>query len=333
MTDDLAMARLALSAALADGDSGLAYRLVLELMDQGVPMVTIADEVLAPIQWQTGQRWASGDVTISEEHASTAAIETLIAMLGGAFDQPVDAPVVVVACAEGDTHTLPARMAGALLAYEGFRTVFLGTSVPADDLEGYLRAVDADALVLSCTRSANLLGARACVAAAHRAGVPVVVGGRSFGTDEHVWRALGADAHVARLSQLTELVSTWQPDPIGSERAATPLSAEVEALVAERASAAAHLRTSLTDSFDPQTPAGKLLAASAEELVDTLAAALYLDDVSLLRDHAAWISKLIEQRGGASVTPSLLLGALADAARRPAPAAAALAEAANAPTT
>lgn len=326
--DDLAVARVGLMAALADADSGLAYRLVLDLMADGVPMATVIDEVLAPIQREAGQRWEDGEVSISEEHAATAAIETLVAMLAGAFEQPVDADLVVVACAEGETHTLPARMAAALLAYEGYHTVFLGTSVPAEDLAEYLQAADASALVVSCTRAANLLGARACVAAAHRAGVPVVVGGRAFGDDDQIATRIGADAHVARLPHLLEVLASWDPDPVASEGIALQVPAEVDALVGERASVAASLRAAVAQAPIADPVSSKVLEQSAEELVDTLAASRYLDDARVLAAHARWVSGLAGRRGGSSVDPEQVLAALAQATEAHAPSVAAFAAAA-----
>jgi methanogenic corrinoid protein MtbC1 len=200
--EEMPVARLGVLSALASGDTGLAYRLVLGLMDDGHPFPVILDEVLASIQWESGRRWEVGDYSISQEHASTAAVETLIALIGGAFDQPTNAKLVVVVCGEGDTHTLPARMATALLAYEGFRTIFLGTSLPAHDLREYLATTAPDALVVSCTRPANLPGARACIAAGHDADVPVAVGGRAFGDNAERATALGADARAPTLTAL-----------------------------------------------------------------------------------------------------------------------------------
>ncbi len=57
-----------------------------------------------------------------------------------------------------------------------FRTTFLGAAVPASDLAGFLADAHPDVVVVSCTRVANLAGAPGAVAAAHGAGIPVVVG-------------------------------------------------------------------------------------------------------------------------------------------------------------
>lgn len=61
-------------------------------------------------------------------------------------------------------------------------------------------------MALSCTLPSNLLGAARCIAAAHQAGRPVVVGGRAFGTTPHRAYALGADAWATDPAVLQEAV-------------------------------------------------------------------------------------------------------------------------------
>jgi methanogenic corrinoid protein MtbC1 len=217
--ESLTEPRLAVLAALQQGDAGVAYGIVLGLMGDGYALATILDEVVAPIQQESGRRWQVGDYSISEEHVSTTAAEVLLATLAGAFDQPADAPHLVVACAVGDQHTLPARMAAALLLAEGYRTTFLGTSVPADDLQDYLAEAQPAGLVVACTLAANLLGARDVVDAAHRAGVPVIAGGRAFGHTDARAAAIGADAWASSLLALVNLLDAWPPEARERSRA------------------------------------------------------------------------------------------------------------------
>jgi methanogenic corrinoid protein MtbC1 len=308
--EDLSVARLGVLAALRDGDSGLAYRLVLGLLDAGYPMPVILDGVLAPIQCETGQHWEAGNATISDEHASTAAIETLVALLGGAFDQPAEADLVVVACAEGDTHSLPARMASAVLSYAGYRTLFLGTSVPADDLADHLESVAADALLVSCTRAANLLGARESVAAGHRVGIPVVVGGRAIADGEDRWMRIGADAYADRLTSLTEVLQTWQPSPDLAEGRVQPVPPALGALAANRFTIVGAVADAISQRVVGHH---RLVTSTAEELVDCLAVAVYLEDADLLAGQARWHARMLERRTGGAVTADQLLSALADA--------------------
>ncbi len=316
MTDhELQDAQVGLLAALHDGDAGLAYRIVLGLMGDGYPFTTIIEQAIAPIQVESGRRWQEGDYSISDEHVSTAAAETLLATLAGAFDQPADADQVVVGCAEGDGHTMPARMAASVLLAEGWRTTFLGSSVPATDLTDYLERVRPMALVLSCAMPANLRGARASVVAAHRAGVPVLTGGRGFGRDDTRSRAIGADAWAPTLNGLVELLQTWHPDPAAAEGAVVDSShslaevdrcrAAVVAAVTERL--LSHLPADASDKAQHQA------GLDAEALHDALSAAVLVDDPSLLRSHANWLAGTSGARTAATLTADDLLGAVAAA--------------------
>lgn len=309
---ELSIARVGVIAALGNGDTGLAYQLVLGLMDVGYPFPAIMEELLTSIQLESGRRWEVGDYSISEEHASTAAIETLISLLTGSFEQSVKEQLIVVVCAEGDTHTLPARMASALLVYEGFRTIFLGTSVPASDLHDYLARTKPDALVVSCTRPANLRGARACIVAGHDASVPVVVGGRAFGDGDRA-AALGADAHASTLTALSEIVGTWQPNPAVAEQNVTVRPQTVPPLESIRVPVVTKVIALLTNDQVDGRPTKRIVEECAGDLFDTMIAAVYLDDHTLIADHVVWLARLLASQARITVSGERLLECLSHA--------------------
>ena len=64
--------RLAMLAALVNGDVPLAYRIAVELLAHGVPFDDIVIDVLTPVQAELGRRWATGDLGVADEHAASA---------------------------------------------------------------------------------------------------------------------------------------------------------------------------------------------------------------------------------------------------------------------
>lgn len=240
---DIDAIQLGITSAAVSGDAGTLYRLASKLMEDGVAFDSLLFDYLLPAERAVGHRWEQGDYLISEEHAATAAIETVISLLVGMFDQPEDAPHVVIAAAQGDEHSLPGRAISAHLLFRGYRTTFLGANVLATDLAEFLEGEGPDALVLSCTMSSHLVGAHASIGAAKEAGVPVVVGGRAFGSDGSRARALGADAWSATLAGVEEevegLIATGETASSGVRP-----SSELEALLAAEIDviAAAHRR-------------------------------------------------------------------------------------------
>ncbi len=320
--DAMSEARLAVLSAVIDGDAGLAFRIVSDLMSDGCSFESVLFDVLAPLQQDVGRRWQHGDLGISEEHAATGAVETVVSLLAGSFMQPDEGEHVVVVCAEGDNHSLPARMVAAYLIYLGWRVTFLGASVPADDLASFLIDTTPDALMLSCGIATTLPGARASIRSAHAAGVPVVAGGRGFGKDPTWAQALGADAWMDDPLRLDDLLRTWDPDPASAEAAALDPDDEYHALAAARhsvlAEAAALALEWVAQPSGAEATNGRhrhRVAGDLRILFDTLLAALLLRDAGPLHEFTQWHLEFdVPPHSQRTTTPQILHG-LRDATR------------------
>lgn len=192
--------------ALRDADGERATDVVLGLLDAGSPVSAIVRDVLVPAQETVGQLWEQGAWTVADEHAATAITESAVAALAraGRFED-AGGRHVLMACAEGEWHGLPLRLAALVASAAGQRVTYLGGSLPADQLRCRLAAGDVDLLAISCTLTPNLVGVRGYVAEAHSLGVPVVVGGRAFGGLAHRAAAVGADALVEDVEDLAVL--------------------------------------------------------------------------------------------------------------------------------
>lgn len=229
---DSSAVQLGITSAAISGDAGTVYRIASKLMEEGVPFDSLLFDHLLPAERAVGHRWQEGDYLISEEHAATAAIETVISLLVGMFDQPEGGSHVVIAAAQGDDHSLPGRAVSAHLLYSGYRTTFLGANVLATDLAEFLESEQPDVMVLSCTMSSHLVGAHASISAAKKAAVPVVVGGRAFGDDDTRAASLGADAWSATLVEVLGKVESLLGDGVAGSPVVL-LPSEVESLIGD----------------------------------------------------------------------------------------------------
>lgn len=275
--------RLAMLAALVNGDVTLAYRLAIRLLGNGVPFDDIAIDVLGPVQTELGLRWAAGDLGIAYEHAASAAVHELIVRLGAIAEDPTG-PTVVVASPELEAHALGARVVASALALEGFRVLFLGASVPAADLEDYLDSHRPLALALSCSMPSALVKAASSVAAAHRVGVPVVGGGRAFTTEQRAVR-LGIDALARVPSDAVERLRAWEVSP--PDR----LAAEPKP-VAEQRGLADQRQRLIATALDAAGNDAAWRDGYSEELARVLQVvegALLLDEPGLLDEHIRWL--------------------------------------------
>lgn len=314
--DHLEPARLALRSALVDGDVHTAYRLCLRLLDEGTSFDAIVRSVLMPIQVDLGRRWAAGDISIADEHAATAVVEELLMLLAGGL-QAGDGREVVVVCPEGDDHSLPGRIVAMSMGLAGLRTRFLGASLPARDLADFLESQRPFAVALSCSVPSAIVGASRSVAAAHGLGVPVVVGGRAFGTDPTRALRIGADAWAVDVQAAVDTIGRW---PNGGPALAQPVRAipeTVDLLAGERTLLVANALASVVDEVpEVMTVTDGIDRASVElaSLIDVTAAAILLDDPSVIGEQRVWAEHLFTSHGLPAEAIGSALHALAAAA-------------------
>ena len=314
---DVEVTRVALLAALIDGDRDAAYRIATSLLDEGVSFEALVGEVLGPVQRELGRRWAQGDLTVADEHAATAASEDLVTLLCGGLTS-FDGPVVAVACPEGDAHSLPARVVAAVLSLRGFRSLLLGASLPAVDLGDYLERQTPLGIALSVSMPAALYRAAASVATAHEHGVPIVVGGRAVRDDDAVARRLGADAWAGTADAAADVFDEWH--------AHSPNSLATSIAVPDECRAIDHHRAVLTAAAVPpdEPEAGKDLVDEVSRLLDVVQGALLLDQPSLLTDQLRTVRAIRTGHGTSEAALERVLERLVTATSEPLPATAAL---------
>jgi methanogenic corrinoid protein MtbC1 len=309
MTRRLTETHLAVASLATAGDAGGLYRLVARLMDEGTPLEAVLFDVLMRVEAEVGHRWQRGEYLVAEEHAVTATIETVVSLLTGSLDQPLDGSHVVVATVEGDTHSLPARATAANLLFNGFRTTFLGANVLSTDLEEFLRDDEPDALILSSAMAAHILGARAGIEAAHAAGVPVLVGGHGFGEHGKWAKVLGADDWAPTLREVVPILRTWTPDAKGSEASAARQTPELTSLIESHSAVVARTGEEWTSRSPTLGP--RSVRAEVETTLRCLEASLLVGDPDPLADVLAWQAQALPAHGVQD--PSALIDALAAA--------------------
>ena len=80
---------------------------------------------------QVGQLWQSALWSVIDEHIATGVAETALSAAAVVDRRAPTRGHVVVACVEGDWHSLPARMVAEVLESEGWSVRFLGASHPS----------------------------------------------------------------------------------------------------------------------------------------------------------------------------------------------------------
>lgn len=186
--------------AVLEGDRMRACDAVRRAVDTGVPLREIYDGVLCPALRELGRMWHMGEITVAEEHfASTTTLMAMSRLAAHLPRKPANGRTLLAACVQGNTHEIGLRMVADHFEMEGWRSVYLGADVPAEDLVLAVEDFGPDLIALSamiCTQVQPLADTIAGIRALPSA-TPVVVGGGMFAHCPTLWRDVGADACAA----------------------------------------------------------------------------------------------------------------------------------------
>jgi DNA-binding transcriptional MerR regulator/methylmalonyl-CoA mutase cobalamin-binding subunit len=114
-----------------------------------LPATVFLDDVVAKLLEEIGNRWRSGILDPGQEHLASMAVRNALARVISDMQPEGSAPVIVVATPTGEDHELGAMMAAAAAASSGWRTIYIGVDLPAEDIAAAVRRTRAEAIGLS----------------------------------------------------------------------------------------------------------------------------------------------------------------------------------------
>lgn len=296
------------TAAIRRGDEHEATRIGLHLLDRGVPGEMVVSDLLGPAMVEVGLGWERGEWGIAVEHRASSITEAVLVALveenrrgPGARVEGSRGPAVI-ASVEGEWHTLPARMAAAVLRMRGADVTVIGPSVPAEDLASFLGSEPVTAVAIASSMPTNLAGAWRTISALRSLGITLVCGGAGFGPDGRWAWALGVDLWAPDFARGADLLlealdrPARPPRPPAGDASTVAelglLRREHDDLVAAAMTAALRREPSLGDG-----DAGFL--ATREDVAATLAvvaSATIVSDPTVATDYVAWRENLLRAR-------------------------------------
>jgi diguanylate cyclase (GGDEF)-like protein len=293
------------------GNRGAAVQLTLDLLERRVSRERIVVDLLAAAQREVGQRWYCNELTPADEHLASGVTAAALDMLMDETRPPADGSLTVVTCAEGDFHALASQMFGELLRERGLGVTVLGASAPAEVVAEYLVRSGADSLAVSCSVPMFFPGALRLIDAAHREGIPVIVGGPAFGTGPRRAERLGADAWAPTAAEAAAILLAWKSEPPSVCRDATSPDPVALQLNAQADALGGAAFDGLTARFPRMADYDERQIARTREdlvfIVRFLAAALLAADHEIFGDFLDWLQNLLVWRG---VPPQALIAGL-----------------------
>lgn len=139
--------------ALRNGDRDAANDIVDELVTGNYSLADIYTALISPALESIGESWCAGDIGIGQEKLATQIVLNQMDWLRAKFvTQPrLSSFRIMVACVEGETHFIAARMFADLCLARGWWVDFLGPDVPNAAIVDMVRRRYPQLLALSVT--------------------------------------------------------------------------------------------------------------------------------------------------------------------------------------
>lgn len=181
-----------------------------------LPSDDVLDQVVGPLLFTIGSLWHQGLLQPANEHLATTTIRRVLTWMSEVAAPQSGAPVVLVGTPANQIHELGAMLAATTASGNGWRVVYLGPNLPAEELARAAKHVKAEAVALSIVFPVDDPGVadelrRLRAALGPQTGI--VVGGSGADSYANVIREVGADL----IGSLTGL-RTWLRQRLAARR-------------------------------------------------------------------------------------------------------------------
>jgi methanogenic corrinoid protein MtbC1 len=154
----------------------------------------LIEQLIAPLLTRIGERWREGSMRAASEHLASATIRSFLGNFSRTLGAMSEAPRILVTTPAGQVHELGALMAGTAAAAEGWQVVYLGSSLPAEEIVAAAEINLSRAVGLSLTLAGDAQVKRELEKLGQLLPeqVALLVGGRAAASYDAVLRQMGA---------------------------------------------------------------------------------------------------------------------------------------------
>jgi len=107
------------------------------------------EQVLQPLLEKTGDLWNNGHLKVAHEHLASAVIRSLLGSMSVSMRADPGGPLLLTTTPAGQLHEFGALMVSVVASSIGWRTMYLGPNLPAEDIAAAIDQRKADAVGIS----------------------------------------------------------------------------------------------------------------------------------------------------------------------------------------
>lgn len=109
----------------------------------------LIEEVIIPLVYRIGDMWHEGAIRVANEHLASSVIRSFLFNLLESYSLNDSAPVLISATPRGQEHELGALIAGVVAASAGWKVVYLGSNLPAEEIGAVVSYLNAKVVAIS----------------------------------------------------------------------------------------------------------------------------------------------------------------------------------------
>ena len=178
-----------LAIALERFDGATANAILDEAMTR-LTMETVADRLVLPLMREIGDRWASGELSVAQEHFATGLIRGRLLALARNWEAGVG-PMAVLACPPDERHDIGLIVFGLVLRERGWRITYLGPDTPIETIATAVADLRPAAVVLAALSAERFEAVAEGIESLARDARVLLAGA---GADPELAKRLGVDA-------------------------------------------------------------------------------------------------------------------------------------------
>jgi MerR family transcriptional regulator, light-induced transcriptional regulator len=203
-----------LLAFLLQGDTKGSLQLVNQSVKTEDDLKHFYLDVVSPVMYRIGLLWEKNEISVAQEHLSTAIVGRIAAGLYARFaNVEVYRGKAVVTAGPNEFHELGARMLADFLEMEGWDVSYLGANTPCREIMNILKQQKPFMVAVSVATLFNLDNAQEAIEAIkadqETRNTKVLVGGLAFNGIPNLWRDFGADGYAEEADKAVLYANKW----------------------------------------------------------------------------------------------------------------------------
>ena len=165
--------------ALIVGDTKKAFDIYQEY-EKTSSLSNFYQDILKPIMYDMGDKWASGTLSIADEHIASNTVSKLITIIDKKKSKPKNKSKILICVPNGEEHNIGCNILQSFLTGKGYAVFNLSPSAPANTVIDFIKKHEPDVVLVSITINDNIKTGWRLVNKIQSTSVPVLVGGQAL---------------------------------------------------------------------------------------------------------------------------------------------------------